>query len=152
MAKTLLPLKHYLAGSGVPIVAAAFLSASVGAEVGWFDIASAAFLSAAAETAGGGRFFPVPAVPEFCADGDWIRANTVTKAAVTNKNLLRSTLIMTSSKRLVERGESRIPPEVWPGNVVTHKIQILIYPPHAYRTAVMFPDYTEPAPGAGVYT
>jgi len=136
-------------------VAAAFLFASVGAEVGWFDIASAAFLSAAAETAGGEGFFPVPAVPavpEFCADGNWIRANPVTKAAVTNKNPLRSTLIITSSKRLVERGESRIPPEVWPGNVVTHKIQILIYPPHAYRTVVMFPDYTEPAPGAGIYT
>jgi hypothetical protein len=114
-------LKHYLAGLEASIAAAAFLSASVEPEVGWFDIASAAFLSEAAETAGGGRFFPVPAVPEFCADGDWVRANTVIEAAATNKNLLRSTLIMTSSKRLVERGESRIIPEVWPGNVVIQK-------------------------------
>jgi hypothetical protein len=90
-------LKHYLAGLEALIAASAFLSASVEPEVGWVDIASAAFLSAAAETAG--TSFPLPAVPEFCADGDWIKANTVTEAAATNKNFLRSTLIVSSSKK-----------------------------------------------------
>ena len=108
-------------------MAAAFLSASVGAEVVWFDIPSAAFLSAVAETAAGGRFFPVPAVPEFCADGDWIKANTVTEATATNKDFLRSALIVSSSKRLLDSrvsgvGVSRIIPEVWPVYVVSHKI------------------------------
>jgi hypothetical protein len=115
-------LEHYLAESGAPIAAAAFLSASVEPGAGWFDIASSAFLSAAAEAAAAGRFFPVSAVPEFCADGDWIRANAVTEAAATNKNLLRSTLIMASRKRLLDTEESRIIPEVWPVNVAVHII------------------------------
>lgn len=123
--KTLLPVKHYLGGLGAPIAAAAFLSASVGAEVGWFDIASAAFLSAAAETAGAETSFPVPVVPDFCADGDWIKANTVTEAAAANK-ILRSTLIVSSCKRLLESRSlssvSRIIPQYWPVCMGIHEI------------------------------
>jgi hypothetical protein len=86
-------LKHYLVGADLDcIAAAAFLSASVGAELGWFNIASAAFLSAAAADAE--TSFPMPTAPEFCADGDWINANTVTEAAATNKSFLRSMLII----------------------------------------------------------
>jgi hypothetical protein len=97
----------------------------------WFDIPSAAFLSAVAETAAGGRFLPVPpAVPEFCADGDWIRASTVTDAATTNKNFLRSTLIVSSSKlhdsEVLGVGVSRIIPEIWPPIGRIHIIEILI--------------------------
>jgi hypothetical protein len=103
--------KHYLAGLGAPIAAAAFLSASVGAEADWFDIASDAFLSAAAETAGAETSFPVPAVLEFCADGDWIKTNTVTEAAATHKNFLRSSLIVSPSKDYSKAGQS-----VYPGS------------------------------------
>jgi hypothetical protein len=68
-----------------------------------------------------------PAVPEFCAEGDWIRANTVTEAAATNKNFLRSTIILSSSKRLLDSevlgvGVSRIIPEIWPPVAGIHKI------------------------------
>jgi hypothetical protein len=94
----------------------------------------------------------VPAVPEFCANGDWIRANTVAETAATHKNFLRRFLIVSSSKKLVVSGESRIPAEEWPINVAVHIIYILIQPPHAYRTAVMFPDYAEPIPGGGICT
>jgi hypothetical protein len=94
--KTLLPLKHYLAGSGARIAASAFLSASVEPEVGWFDIASAAFLSAAADAAGVGTLFPLPAVPEFCAEGDCIKANTAIEAAAMHKKFVRRLLIVSS--------------------------------------------------------
>jgi hypothetical protein len=63
---------------GASIAAAAFLCASsVGGEIGGFDIASDAFLSAAAEAAGGGSTFSLPTVPEFCADVDCVKAKTI---------------------------------------------------------------------------
>src|SRR5436309_5194436 len=88
------------------MAAAAFLSASVGAEVGRLDIASSAFLSAAAETAGGGSTFSLPAVPEFCADGDCIKANTITEAVARESNFCRNSLIVSSSQDYFEAGQS----------------------------------------------